>query len=64
MTILDVLLFIILCNICLFTLINRICQCIEHCVTAKAFSDSSFSEINKGLFKTKETIKKFDKNNG
>lgn len=24
--------------ICLYALINRVCQCVEHCMTAKAYS--------------------------
>lgn len=31
-------LFIVAIYLCIYALINRVCQCIEHCATARAYS--------------------------
>ena len=38
MTFVQVLIGFIVVYLCMYALISRICQCIEHCTTAKAYS--------------------------
>lgn len=38
MTLLQYLIVGLILYLCLYALINRLCQCIEHCATARAYS--------------------------
>lgn len=38
MTFVQIVIIFIVLHLCIYTLINRICQCIEHCATARAYS--------------------------
>lgn len=51
------LLFIIV-FICAYTLIDRICKCIEHCATAKAYSKFRENGVITSLEKVQEQLKK------
>lgn len=37
-TFMQLLLMIILIWICVYTILNRICKCFEHCMTARSFN--------------------------
>jgi len=37
MTFLQYLIIMVMGYLCLYSLISRICQCVEHCATAKAY---------------------------
>ncbi|MBS4930279.1 MAG: hypothetical protein KH020_02940 [Clostridiales bacterium] len=41
---------------CVYTLVSRICQCIEHCATARAFSKFEGTDLKgfTGCFKSKD----------
>lgn len=52
-------LFVLIIFICAYTLIDRICKCIEHCATAKAYSKFRENGILTSLEKVQEQIKKF-----
>lgn len=45
--------------ICIYALINRVCQCIEHCSTAKAYSKLKENGISVSLENLQKTINKF-----
>ena len=38
MKIVQIVIAFLIVYICVYALINRVCQCIEHCATAKAYS--------------------------
>lgn len=38
MTFVQIVIIFIVLHLCIYTLINRICQCIEHCATARTYS--------------------------
>lgn len=38
MTFVQIVVAFLIVYICVYALINRVCQCIEHCATAKAYS--------------------------
>ena len=38
MTFVQIVIAFLIVYICVYALINRVCQCIEHCATAKAYS--------------------------
>lgn len=38
MTFVQIVIAFLIVHICVYALINRVCQCIEHCATAKAYS--------------------------
>lgn len=47
--------------ICLYALINRVCQCIEHCATARAYSKFrengvlvKMDDVEAGIMKSKK----------
>lgn len=47
--------------ICVYALINRVCQCIEHCATAKAYSKFrengvlvKMNDVKAGIIKSKK----------
>lgn len=52
------LLFVIV-FICAYTLIDRICKCIEHCATAKAYGKFRENGILTSLEKVQEQLRKF-----
>lgn len=52
-------LLIVFVFICAYTLIDRICKCIEHCATAKAYSKFRENGVITSLEKVQEQLKKF-----
>lgn len=38
MTLLQLILIIIVLYLCIYALISRVCKCVEHCATARAYS--------------------------
>lgn len=52
-------LFVLIIFICVYTLIDRICKCIEHCATAKAYSKFRENGVLTSLEKVQEQLKKF-----
>lgn len=46
MSVVSIAILIVIIYICLFTLVDRICKCVEHCATAKSFSKTV--ETNSG----------------
>ena len=69
MTMFQYTLLIVVISICVYTLVDRICKCIEHCATAKAYGEfrktgsmtkmedveAAIVKINEG----KENVKKY-----
>lgn len=51
-------LFVLIIFICAYTLIDRICKCIEHCATAKAYSKFRENGVITSLEKVQEQLKK------
>lgn len=47
-------LFVLIIFICAYTLIDRICKCIEHCATAKAYSKFRENGVITSLEKVQE----------
>lgn len=52
-------LLIVIIFICAYALIDRICKCIEHCATAKAYSKFRENGVLTSLEKVQEQIQKF-----
>lgn len=52
-------LFVLIIFICAYTLIDRICKCIEYCATAKAYSKFRENGVITSLEKVQEQLKKF-----
>lgn len=46
LTFLQYLIVTIIVYLCLYSLISRICQCVEHCATAKAYEKYQEAEKN------------------
>lgn len=59
MTLVQQIIVLIILFLCVYTLIDRICKCIEHCTTAKAYSKFRENGILTSLEKVQEQIKKF-----
>lgn len=59
MTLIQQLIILIILYLCAYTLIDRICKCIEHCATAKAYSKFRENGVLTSLEKVQEQIKKF-----
>lgn len=64
MTLFQQVLLVLILFICVYTLIDRICKCVEHCATAKAFGKfrengvlTSFETIQNTIEKLKGTKK-------
>ena len=38
MTFVQIIIAFLIAYLCVYALINRVCQCIEHCATARAYS--------------------------
>lgn len=61
-------LFCVAVYLCIYSLINRVCQCIEHCATARAYSKFrengvlvKMNDVEAGIKKSnkeKENVKK------
>lgn len=59
MTLIQQIIVLIILYLCVYTLIDRICKCIEHCATARAYSKFRENGILTSLEKVQEQIKKF-----
>lgn len=59
MTLIQQLIVLIILYLCVYTLIDRICKCVEHCATAKAYSKFRENDTLISLEKSHEQIKKF-----
>lgn len=47
--------------LCAYALINRVCQCIEHCATARAYSKFRENDIRTKIDNLDVTVKKLNK---
>lgn len=47
MTFMQQIILFLICYLCVYALVSRICQCFEHCATAKAYG--KFQEHNKSV---------------
>lgn len=63
MIFIEVLICILLAYICVYALIARVCKCVEHCATAKAFSKFREYGIDVSLDNLQKTIDKFKEGN-
>lgn len=63
MIFIETLICILLAYICIYALIARVCKCVEHCATARAFSKFRESGIDVSLDKLQKTIDKFKETN-
>lgn len=63
MIFIETLICILLAYLCLYALIARVCKCVEHCATARAFSKFRESGIDVSLDKLQKTIDKFKEGN-
>lgn len=59
MTLIQQFIVLIILYLCAYTLIDRICKCVEHCATAKAYSKFRENGVLVSLEKLQEQIKKF-----
>ncbi len=59
MTFVQALIAFIVVYLCVYALISRICQCIEHCATAKAYSTLKENGVSVSLENLQKTINKF-----
>lgn len=59
MTLIQQLIVLIILYLCAYTLIDRICKCVEHCATAKAYCKFRENGVLTSLEKVQEQIKKF-----
>lgn len=69
MTIFQYTLLIVVIFICVYTLVDRICKCVEHCATAKAYGEfrkagsmTKMDDVEAGIVKIneeKENVKKY-----
>lgn len=58
MTFLQYLIVGLILYLCLYALINRLCQCIEHCATAKAYGKLQEAGIRSKMEDVKKKIEK------
>lgn len=56
MIFIETLICILLAYLCVYALIARVCKCVEHCATARAFSKFRESGIDVSLDKLRKTI--------
>lgn len=63
MIFIETLICILLGYLCVYALIARVCKCVEHCATARAFSKFRESGIDVSLDKLQKTIDKFKESN-
>lgn len=61
MTFIQIVVGLLIIYICLYALINRVCQCIEHCATARAYSKFrengvlvKMDDVEAGIMKSKK----------
>lgn len=59
MTLVQQLIVLIILFLCVYMLIDRICKCIEHCATAKAYSKFRENGVLTSLERVQEQIQKF-----
>lgn len=59
MTFVQALIAFITVYLCVYALINRICQCIEYCAKARAYSKLGANETLVALDNLKKTIHRF-----
>lgn len=61
MTFVQIVIAFLIAYICVYALINRVCQCIEHCATAKAYSKFRESGMQLKMDDVEADIKKSNK---
>lgn len=59
MTFIQMVIAFIIVYLCVYALIGRICQCIEHCATARAYSKLKENGVSVSLENLQRTISKF-----
>lgn len=52
---------VIILYLCIYALINRICKCVEHCATARAYSKFRENDIRTKIDNLDVTVKKLNK---
>lgn len=53
--------FIVAIYLCIYALINRVCNCIEHCATARAYSKFRKNDVLVKMDDAEASIKKSNK---
>ena len=61
MTFVQIVIAFLIVYICVYALINRVCQCIEHCATAKAYSKFRESGMQLKMYDIEAGIQKANK---
>lgn len=61
MTFVQIIIAFLIAYLCVYALINRVCQCIEHCATARAYSKSRESGMSLKMDDVEAGIKKSNK---
>ena len=57
MTFVQIVIAFLIAYICVYALINRVCQCIEHCATARAYGKFKDNE-GKGVTNVTNVVEK------
>ena len=60
MTFVDVVICILVAQLCLYSVINRICNCVEYCAAAKALSNAGNVEVKENPKETSYVEPKID----
>lgn len=61
MNFLQIITAVIILYLCIYALINRICKCVEHCATARAYSEFRENDIRTKIDNLDVTVKKLNK---
>lgn len=61
MNLIEVSILLLLCFLCVYVLVDRVCRCIEHCAMTNAFRKSNFIPDN--FKKSTEVVKSCGKEN-
>lgn len=59
MTLFQQMIVVFILYMCIYALVTRICQCVEHCATAKAFAKYQQSVIDKNIQGVEESVDNF-----
>ncbi len=61
MNFLQIVAAVIILYLCIYALINRVCKCIEHCATARAYSKFRENDVQTKIDNLDATVKKLNK---
>lgn len=53
-TVIQIIIMFLIGYICLYTLVDRVMKCIEHCATARAYGMIKMDDVAGGIAKSKE----------